>query len=237
MPAGSADLPLPPHALASRVYAVNGGDDPDAAYLELGAQTKRQIVGLLPDGWSFEGKRVLDFGSGAGRTLRHFADEAETAEFWGCDIDAPSIEWMQKSLCPPFHARQTISVPPLALEHGSFDLIYAVSVFTHLTDHSTRWLLERTLTPHGLLSLSLDTLRKNPDGPSAQFLAALPPRYGYVETKRFPASPGGPSPVTSSGTSTAPTEAGESFGAPGLEVVWSPSPTSMCWPPPCASAC
>ena len=153
MPARSADLPLPPPALASRVYAVNGGSDPDADYLELGAQTKRQIVGLLPDRWSFEGKRILDFGSGAGRTLRHFAAEAETAEFWGCDIDGPSIEWMQSNLCPPFHARQTISVPPLALEHGSFDLIYAVSVFTHLTDHSTRWLLElhRALKPDGLL--------------------------------------------------------------------------------------
>jgi SAM-dependent methyltransferase len=135
------------------VYAVNGGSDPDADYLELGAQTKRQIVGLLPDLWSFEGKRILDFGSGAGRTLRHFAAEAETAEFWGCDIDGPSIEWMQRNLCPPFHARQTISVPPLALEHASFDLIYAVSVFTHLTDHSTRWLLElhRALKPDGLL--------------------------------------------------------------------------------------
>jgi SAM-dependent methyltransferase len=136
-----------------RVYGVDGGSDPGAAYLELGAQTKRQIVGLLPDDWSFEGKRVLDFGSGAGRTLRHFADEAERAEFWGCDIDGPSIEWMQQNLCPPFHVRQTISVPPLALEHGSFDLIYAISVFTHLTDNSTRWLLElhRTLKPHGLL--------------------------------------------------------------------------------------
>jgi hypothetical protein len=40
-------------------------------------------------------------------------------------------------------------------------------------------------------SLSLDTLRKNSDGPSAQFLAALPPRYGYVETKRFPGLAGG----------------------------------------------
>ena len=39
------------------------------------------------------------------------------------------------------------------MEHGSFDLIYAVSVFTHLTDHSTRWLLElhRALKPDGLL--------------------------------------------------------------------------------------
>jgi SAM-dependent methyltransferase len=132
---------------------VKGWSDPDAAYLELGAQTKRQVVGLVPGDWSFAGKRVLDFGSGAGRTLRHFADEAETAEFWGCDIDGPSIEWMQKSLCPPFHAWQTTPVPPLALEHGSFDLIYAVSVFTHLTDNSTPWLLElhRTLKPHGLL--------------------------------------------------------------------------------------
>ena len=153
MSARSPDLPLPPRALASRVYAVHEGSDADAAYLELGEQTKRQIVELLPDDWSFEGKRVLDFGSGAGRTLRHFAGEAESAEFWGCDIDGPSIEWMQKSLCPPFHARQTISVPPLALEHRSFDLIYAVSVFTHLTDTSTRWLLElhRTLKPDGLL--------------------------------------------------------------------------------------
>jgi SAM-dependent methyltransferase len=148
----SRDLPLPPQELAARVYGVEWGD-PDAAYLELGAQTKRQIVGLLPDDWSFEGKRVLDFGSGAGRTLRHFVDDADTAEFWGCDIDGPSIEWMQQSLCPPFHAWQTISVPPLGLEHGSFDLIYAVSVFTHLAENSTPWLLElhRMLKPDGLL--------------------------------------------------------------------------------------
>jgi len=146
------DLPLPPRDLASRVYAVEWGD-PDAAYLELGAQTKRQIVSLLPDDWSFAGRRVLDFGSGAGRTLRHFAAEAETAEFWGCDIDGPSIEWLQEHLCPPFHAWQMISIPPLALEHESFDLIYAISVFTHLADNSTPWLLElhRTLKPGGLL--------------------------------------------------------------------------------------
>ena len=146
------DLPLPPRDLASRVYAVEWGD-PDAAYLELGAQTKRQIVSLLPDDWSFAGRRVLDFGSGAGRTLRHFDAEAETAEFWGCDIDGPSIEWLQEHLCPPFHAWQMISIPPLALEHESFDLIYAISVFTHLADNSTPWLLElhRTLKPGGLL--------------------------------------------------------------------------------------
>jgi SAM-dependent methyltransferase len=147
------DLPLPPPELAFRAYSLEGWSDPFAAYLELGAQTRNQVVDLLPADWSFDGKRVLDFGSGAGRTLRHFAPEAERGEFWACDIDGPSIEWLRANLCPPFHAWQTISVPPLALAHESFDLIYAVSVFTHLTDNSSAWLLElhRTLKPGGLL--------------------------------------------------------------------------------------
>jgi SAM-dependent methyltransferase len=135
------------------VFSVEGWSDLDAAYLELGAQTKRQVVRLLPQGWSFEGKRALDFGSGAGRTLRHFAREAESAEFWGCDIDAPSIRWLQENLSPPFHAWRTTQNPPLGLEHGTFDLIYAISVFTHLTYNSSQWLLElhRMLRPDGLL--------------------------------------------------------------------------------------
>jgi SAM-dependent methyltransferase len=149
----TADLPLPPRHLASRVFSVEGWSDPEVAYVELGAQTKRQVVRLLPDGWSFLGKRVLDFGSGAGRTLRHFAGEADKAEFWACDIDGPSIKWLQENLCPPFHVWQSTHDPPLGLQHGTFDLIYAISVFTHLTNNSAKWLLElhRMLRPDGLL--------------------------------------------------------------------------------------
>jgi SAM-dependent methyltransferase len=127
--------------------------DPERAYLELGEQTKEQIVRMLPAGWSFEAKRVLDFGSGAGRTLRHFAAEAELADFWACDLDERSVTWLEENLCPPFHAWRSAHNPPLGLEHGSFDLIYAVSVFTHLASNSTAWLLElhRLLKPSGLL--------------------------------------------------------------------------------------
>ena len=148
------DFPLPPRELASRVFAtIEAWSDPERAYLELGEQTKEQIVRMLPATWRFEGKRVLDFGSGAGRTLRHFAAEAELAEFWACDIDERSVAWLAENLCPPFHAWRSAQNPPLGLEHGSFDLIYAVSVFTHLTGNSTAWLLElhRMLKPDGLL--------------------------------------------------------------------------------------
>ena len=146
------DPPLPPLPLADRVLSLDGRGDPYAAYAKLGAETKAALLGLLPDGWSFAGKRVLDFGSGAGRTLRHFLVEAQTAEIWGADIDAASIEWLQRSLCPPLHATRCAPEPPLAVDPG-FDLIWAISVFTHLTDASLPWLLElhRLLAPGGLL--------------------------------------------------------------------------------------
>jgi SAM-dependent methyltransferase len=151
----SADRPYPPLDLVNRVYPVKESfSDPYRVYEEMGAQTKRALVGLLPDDWSFMGKRVLDFGCGAGRTLRHFLSEAENGEFWGADVDAASIEWLQEALCPPLHAWRSAPGPPLGLEHASFDLAWAISVFTHLgRATSLPWLLElhRLLKPNGLL--------------------------------------------------------------------------------------
>jgi SAM-dependent methyltransferase len=150
----SADAPYPPLELATRVFFVTGySTDPFRAYEEMGAQTREALLGLLPGDWSFDGKRVLDFGSGAGRTLRHFLAEAERGEIWGADIDEPSIRWLDENLSPPLHAWRTEMLPPLGLEHGTFDLIWAISVFTHLTDSSTAWLLElhRLLKPGGIL--------------------------------------------------------------------------------------
>jgi SAM-dependent methyltransferase len=122
-------------------------------YWRLGPETKTAIVDLLPDDWTFDGKRVLDFGCGPGRTLRHFLSEAEHAEIWGVDIAGESIDQLRREFCPPLHARQCGYAPPLGVEYGSFDLVWAISVFTHLTDNSIPWLLElhRLLGPGGLL--------------------------------------------------------------------------------------
>ncbi len=48
--------------------------------------------------WAWSGKRVLDFGCGAGRTLRHFVEEAQVAEFSGCDIHGGSVDWINANL-------------------------------------------------------------------------------------------------------------------------------------------
>jgi SAM-dependent methyltransferase len=149
----SAGVPFPPFELANRVLSLGGRGDPFAAYEQLGAETRSALEELLPADWSFAGKRVLDFGCGAGRTLRHFLPEAKKGEFWGADIDEASTEWMRGALCPPLRVRRSPVVPPLGLDYGSFDLVWAISVFTHLTDASIPWLLElhRLLKPDGLL--------------------------------------------------------------------------------------
>lgn len=96
---------------------------------------------------------MLDFGCGAGRTLRHFLPEAEVATFWGCDIDEESVEWIQVNLSPPIRAFVNEDKPPLPFNPESFDLIYVVSVFTHLTDTWSAWLAElhRLLKDRGRL--------------------------------------------------------------------------------------
>ena len=139
-------IPLPPLELADR---VGRGDTFD----EVGRATRLEILERLPESWSFDDKRVLDFGCGAGRTLRHFISEAGAGEFHGCDIDGPSIAWLAENLSPPLRVFQNDEAPPLPLESNSFDLIWAISVFTHIADLWAAWLLElhRILREGGFL--------------------------------------------------------------------------------------
>jgi SAM-dependent methyltransferase len=150
-----APMPLPPPELAARVGTVDGRD-PLEFYLDEGARLRCVIERLLPPGWTWEGKRVLDFGCGSARVLRHFGPEAERGEFSGCDIDQRSIDWNQKKLSPPFHFFRNGLAPPLSLADGSLDLIWAMSVFTHIADLWSDWLVEmhRVLAPRGILIAS-----------------------------------------------------------------------------------
>jgi SAM-dependent methyltransferase len=130
--------------------------DPWCEYEWIGAENRQRILSFLPQDWSFEGRRVLDFGGGSGRVIRHFVEESQTGEFWCCDIDPASVEWAQANLSPPFHFLRNAEWPPLDQPDATFDLIYGISVFTHLTDSWSAWLLElhRLLREGGFLILS-----------------------------------------------------------------------------------
>lgn len=147
--------PPPPH-LAEYVGDRNR-PDPVASYLGAGRALRQAILEMLPADWHWEGRRVLDFGCGSGRVLRHFLEEAQAAEVYGCDIHAESINWGKANLCPPLHMFQSEERPPLPLRDEQLDLIWTMSVFTHLTDTWSAWLLElhRVLKSDGILIASI----------------------------------------------------------------------------------
>lgn len=152
----STRVPLPPDALAIRV-GVNDKTAPSASFDALGAHARNLILDVLPEGWSFEGRRVLDFGCGPGKVLRHFMAEADAAQLEGCDIHAPSVDWVREHLSPPVTAFVNEESPPLPRPDASYDLVWAMSVFTHLVENSLDWLLElhRVLDDDGLLIASV----------------------------------------------------------------------------------
>jgi SAM-dependent methyltransferase len=131
---------------------------PADVFEERGSLQWQLVKELVGEDWGFAGKRVLDFGCGSGRILMPaIADEPE-AEFWGCDIHAPSVAWLREQVpVPPERIFQTAELPPMDQPDGRFDLIYAFSVFTHLLDSWSAWLLElhRVLADDGLLVVTV----------------------------------------------------------------------------------
>ncbi len=143
----------------------------EAKYLAGGEiQANRFRKAALSAGFQFNpGEKVLDFGCSGARVTRWFAEEANRGvDIWGCDIDAAAIEWCQKNLMPPFKFFANTTSPHLPVKDGFFDFIFAGSVFTHIKDMSTSWVLElhRCLSNNGLAiftattELSLDQLNK-----------------------------------------------------------------------------
>jgi SAM-dependent methyltransferase len=84
-----------------------------------------------------EVEAVLDFGCGCGRVLRYW--QGHRGAVHGSDRDAPAVQWCRRNLPFARVARNGLA-PPLPYADGSFDLVYALSVFTHLTEElQTAW--------------------------------------------------------------------------------------------------
>lgn len=152
-PADGAPLPDP-----ARMVRVHGSDDA-YTFLQFGAQ----IYGALADsldrtfGKTFDDfPAVLDWGCGSCRVLRHVAAR-HRVDLNGVDIDADNIEWC-KTAFPACSFRATNLDPPLPFATESIDLVYGISVFTHLREQDQfKWLeeLRRITRPGGVLLFSL----------------------------------------------------------------------------------
>jgi SAM-dependent methyltransferase len=149
----SGPPPLPPPNLRIR---VNGNDNADE-FVAVGERCARDVEAILQGiGRRLSDfHRILDFGCGCGRTVRSF-DQSIQQRLDGSDIDGEAIDWCSSHLrFAQFHRND--AMPPLRFENGRFDLIYSISIFSHLRpDYEDAWLAElsRVLDPGGIAVLT-----------------------------------------------------------------------------------
>jgi 2-polyprenyl-3-methyl-5-hydroxy-6-metoxy-1,4-benzoquinol methylase len=143
-------LPLPPTRL---IVLVAGTPEPEW-FLESGALAARSIRSALGKAGA-ELERmgaILDFGCGCGRVLRQWV-HLDGPEVWGTDYNERLVEWCRESL-PFAHVSENALEPPLQLEAEQFDLVYGLSVFTHLPErlqHAWMEELRRVVRPGGFI--------------------------------------------------------------------------------------
>lgn len=107
------------------------------------------------------GQGYLDFGSGWGRIGRFFLRDFSSENMVGVDIDPDMVAFCNGADLPG-RFETIANGQPLAFADGSFRLITAYSVFTHLPPHLFRaWLAEllRVLAPGGLLVFTVEPPR------------------------------------------------------------------------------
>ena len=125
------DIPLPP----ARLRAQAGPRHADARYfLESGRHHAELIRELLQQGGTSidDLDAILDWGCGCGRIMRHWAGLTRTRVF-GCDITPRMVEWCNENLRFATAALNKLD-PPLPYDESAFELVYALSVITHLPE-------------------------------------------------------------------------------------------------------
>ena len=174
--ASGFDRPIPPMRMRVRTAARWAGK-----FVESGRRCADALEAALKE---TTGKRieefdsVLDFGCGCGRTIMQW-DLESLKRLTGCDVDGPAIAWLRDAYSPAKYPNlsfeQTRFDPPLPFADGTFDLIYSVSIFSHLSGaDSQMWLKElaRVARAGGIAlitvqgAVALKRFHEAPDGES-----------------------------------------------------------------------
>ena len=149
------DDPLPDGENIYRVIANRGTD----TYRLGGATVANRLNRYL---WQARGQtfatigKVLDWGCGCARVSR-YVRKLGCQSLYGVDVDQTNVAWCNTHL-PWFPVQLSGLAPPLPFKNRTFDLIFGISIFTHLREASQfAWLheLARVLKPGGLAIMTV----------------------------------------------------------------------------------
>lgn len=145
------DISLPPAYMLYESYRL----DYEAYYID-GMNSASWLSNELKTYVRASGSRILEWGCGPARIIRHLPALMPQIEFHGTDYNASTIQWCQQNITG-IHFSQNLLIPPLKFAEHFFDAAYALSVFTHLSEsNQIEWLAElwRVVRPGGILLLT-----------------------------------------------------------------------------------
>jgi ubiquinone/menaquinone biosynthesis C-methylase UbiE len=146
------DVKLPPDYLIYESFQINYHK-----YYTGSIDTANWLADQFRKHTNLKDKRILDWGCGPGRIIRHLPTLiGNGCEYYGTDYNIESIDWCSKNLTGIHFNKNSLNAQ-LPYHDNFFDVIYGISVFTHLSEKSHYdWYNElyRVLKPEGIMFLT-----------------------------------------------------------------------------------
>jgi SAM-dependent methyltransferase len=142
---------LPPAYMLFEAFQLNY-----PAYWEGGQRSARGLMEILSRHQDLRGKRILDWGCGPARIVRHLPGILPESEIHGTDYNPKTVAWCRAHISGVQFAQNELA-PPTGYPDDHFDAIYGISIFTHLSEaRHEEWYEEliRICRPGGVLLLT-----------------------------------------------------------------------------------
>ncbi len=146
------EIELPPDYLIYESFGINY-----EKFYTQSIETVRWLTNHIEQHMVLKNKRILDWGCGPGRIIRHLPDViGNDCEYYGTDYNKKSIEWCAANL-PGISFNLNSLNAELPYENNFMDVIYGISILTHLSGQKHyEWYNElyRILKPGGIMFLT-----------------------------------------------------------------------------------
>jgi len=124
------DIAIPPDYLLYESHSINY-----RKYIDQGKITAQNLLELFQKYVDLDHKTILDWGCGPARIVRHLPKLLPNTKVYGTDYNKHSINWNTNNIDNVQFHNNEIN-PPTNFEDASFDAIYGLSIFTHLSEEN-----------------------------------------------------------------------------------------------------
>ncbi|MEM8720124.1 MAG: class I SAM-dependent methyltransferase [Cyanobacteria bacterium P01_G01_bin.39] len=182
----TTSIPVPPPDLRARVH----GADELAPFHKIGEVVASDLDKTIKslDLELNDRSNILDFGCGCGRIVSWFQDLHPNSKFFGSDIDSEAITWCQENLSHLGNFSVNPAMPTLPYQDQFFDLLYSISIFTHLPEEMQfAWLkeLQRVCKPGAYLLLTVHGSHLFPKNAAESAKAEFNQQGFYYQVEKY----------------------------------------------------